>query len=229
MSADYITSFTRSIVIHPETTALIVVDMQYATGSRNHGLGKMLTDQGRIEEAEYRFDRIENFVIPNSAKLLTLFRSLGSHVIYLTYGSELPDCSDAPSHIRGLIKATNNIVGQPEHKIVEALAPKAHELVFNKVTMGGFGSTGIESRLRALDITELVMVGVSTNNCVGMSAMEASDRGFGVVIASDATGTCDAEAQEAFELMFLRLWGRVMTTDDVITEMEANGARQAAQ
>ena len=219
MSADYISEFSHQFSVNPKTTALVVVDLQYATGSRDHGLGRLLQEQGRLEEAHYRFSRIDDLILPNTQKLLSAFRNSNACIVYLTYGAEKEDCSDVPRHISSLVKATNNIKGQQEHEIVDAVRPVAGELVLNKVTMGGFGSTGIESRLRAMGITEIVMVGVSTNNCVGMTAMEASDRGFGVVLVSDATGTCDDSAQAAFEAMFLRLWGRVMVTDDVITEL----------
>ena len=228
MPADYINDFSVPFSIDSKTTALVVVDLQYATGSRTHGLGKMLHEQGRLEEANYRFSRIDDFVLPNTQRLLKVFREAGARVIYLTYGAEKQDCSDVPRHIRGLVQATNNIKGHIEHEIVEAVKPLDDDIVLNKVTMGGFGSTGLESRLRAMGISEIVTVGVSTNNCVGMTAMEASDKGFGVVLVSDATGTCDDQAQAAFESMFLRLWGRVMTTDEVIDEF-SGALSQAAE
>jgi nicotinamidase-related amidase len=228
MPADYINDFNYQFSLNPKTTALVVIDLQYATGSRDHGLGKLLREQGRLEEANYRFSRIDDLVLPNTQKLLKAFRGAGAPVVYLTYGAEKEDCSDVPRHIRALVKATNNIEGHKEHEIVDAVKPLAGELVLNKVTMGGFGSTGIESRLRAMGVTEIVTVGVSTNNCVGMTAMEASDRGFGVVLVSDATGTCDDAAQESYEAMFLRLWGRVINTDDVIQEL-AGEIIQAAE
>ncbi len=228
MPADYINDFNRPFTLNPKTSALVVVDLQYATGSPDHGLGKMLKEQGRLDEADYRFGRIRDLVLPNTQRLLKTFRDAGAAVFYVTYGAELPDCSDVPHHIRGLVQATNNIEGQREHEIVADVAPLPGETVLNKVTMGAFGSTGIEARLRAKGISEIVTVGVSTNNCVGMTAMEASDRGFSVVVVSDATGTCDDEAQAAFEAMFLRLWGRVMTTDDVAAEIEG-AVSQAAE
>lgn len=228
MTADYIEEFSISFSIDPKTTALVVVDLQYATGSPDHGLGNLLREQGRLEEAEYRFSRIADLILPNTKKLLATFRGAGAPVIYVTYGAEHEDCSDVPRHIRGIVKATNNIEGQREHEIVEDIAPKVGETVLNKVTMGAFASTGIESRLRAMGLSNIVTVGVSTNNCVGMTAMEASDRGFGVVLVSDATGTCDDKAQAAYEAMFLRLWGRVMSTDEVVDEL-AGVASQAAE
>lgn len=228
MPADYINDFNSPFSIGPKSTVLVVVDLQYATGSPDHGLGKMLREQGRLEEADYRFSRINDLVLPNTQRLLKAFRDAGAPVVYVTYGAEREDCSDVPRHIRGIVKATNNIEGHKEHEIVSSIAPKPGETVLNKVTMGAFGSTGIESRLRAMGVTEIVTVGVSTNNCVGMTAMEASDRGFGVVLVSDATGTCDDDAQAAFEAMFLRLWGRVLSTDEVTAEL-TGAVSQAAE
>lgn len=228
MAADYINELSNTFTLDPKTTALVVVDMQYATGSREHGLGKMLKEQGRLDEAGYRFGRIDDYVLPNTKLLLEAFRSAGARIVYVTYGAEQADCSDVPIHIRGIVKATSNIEGYREHEIIDVIKPQDGELVLNKVTMGAFGSTGIESRLRAIGISEIVTVGVSTNNCVGMTAMEASDRGFGVVLVSDATGTCDDEAQAAFEAMFLRLWGRVLPTNEVVEEL-SGALSQAAE
>ncbi|MGC6472459.1 MAG: cysteine hydrolase family protein [Parvibaculales bacterium] len=219
--ASYIDEFTRPIDLCPQSTALIVVDMQYASGSRTHGLGKMLGDQGRLDSAQYRFDRIENLVIPNNQKLLACFREVKAKVIYLTVGSVMSDYSDAPAHMRRFYEATNNHEGTKEHEIVAELTPQADEPVFNKVTMGGFASTGLGSYLTTHDIESVVVTGVSTNNCVGMTGMEAADRGFGVVLASDASGTCSDAMQSAFEGTFERLWGRVAQTQSIIEEMKS--------
>jgi nicotinamidase-related amidase len=217
----YINEFSLKFTLRPATTALLVVDMQNATGSLQHGLAKMLRAQGRLEESRYRFDRIQNVVVPNTQKLLAAFRAMRAPVLFITYGAETPDCSDVARHIRAFVQATGNKVGNAEHDIVDALKPLPHEPVLNKTTMGAFGSTGIDSRLRALGVTELVVVGVSTNNCVGMTAMEAADKGYGVVLVSDATGTCSDRMQQAYEEMFLRLWGRVLTTGETIAELRA--------
>ena len=224
---NYIDAFTRSFKLGVGTSALLVVDMQYATGSPSHGLGRLLARQGRLAEAHYRFERIEKLVIPNTARLIDTFRSLSAPVIYVTYGAELPDAADAPAHLRSLIVATDNIAGKREHEIVEALRPQPGELVLNKTTMGAFASTGIDSHLRAMGIGELVVTGVSTNNCVGMTAMEACDRQYGVVLAADATGTCSDDMQEATLRSFRRLWGRVLSTDEVIEEISGPSRRIA--
>ena len=101
--------------------------------------------------------------------------------------------------------------------------------MLNKTTIGAFGSSAIDSALKARGVSEIVVTGVSTNNCVGMTAMEAADRQYGVVLVSDATGTCSDEMQHTTLASFRRLWGRVMSTDEVVRELQgsAPAARSA--
>ncbi|MEO0425641.1 MAG: isochorismatase family cysteine hydrolase [Pseudomonadota bacterium] len=154
-------------------------------------------------------------------RLLDCFRSLNALVVYITLGPTMADYSDAPAHLRKWFEATRNHVGRPEHEIVPALAPHPGDVVLNKTTIGAFGSTAIDSVLRARGIEEIVVTGVSTNNCVGMTAMEAADRQYGVALVSDATGTCSDAMQDATLTSFRRLWGRVASTDEVIAEMKS--------
>ena len=118
----FIDNFSQQFTLVPSRTALLVIDMQNATGNREMGLGKLLAEQGQSESAQYRFDRIDNLLIPNIQKLIAGFREAGAHVIWITYGANAL-MSDAPHHIAPIIKATNNIAGQPEHEVVDALKP----------------------------------------------------------------------------------------------------------
>jgi nicotinamidase-related amidase len=224
----FVDEFTRPFTLEPTSTALVVVDMQYASGSREYGLGRLLAQQGRLAEAEYRFGRIANLIIPNTQRLLECFRALEAKVIFITLGPEAADYSDAPRHLRRWFEATHNHAGNKEHEIVAELQPQANEMVFNKVTIGAFGSTGIDSYLKANGIQAVVVTGVSTNNCVGMTAMEAADRQYGAVLVSDATGTCSDAMQEATLASFRRLWGRVMGTDEVIAELKRQASAAPA-
>ena len=221
MRPTFVDSFSQTVSVNANDTALLVVDMQNATGNRHMGLGKLLAEQGTLDDAAYRFDRIDQVLIPNISRLADAFRSVGAKVVYITYGANMPDASDVPAHIVGIVKATNNIAGQPEHEIVAELTPKADELVINKTTQGAFRSTGIDSHLKAMGVKSVVCVGVSTNNCVAMTAMEACDAQYSVVMVSDGTGTDSEEMQDATLTMLKRLWSRVMTTDEVIAELGA--------
>lgn len=219
MPPTFVDSFSQSVTINASDTALLIIDMQNATGNRTMGLGKILAEQGTLDDAAYRFDRIDQVLIPNISILAEGFRSAGAKVVYVTYGANMPDASDVPAHIAGIVRATNNIAGQPEHEIVAQLTPRPDELVVNKTTQGAFRSTGIDSHFRAMGVKSIVCVGVSTNNCVAMTAMEACDAQYGVVMVSDGTATDSQEMQEATLTMLKRLWSRVMTTDEVLAEL----------
>ena len=52
-----------SFTLKPRKTALVVVDMQYASASRTEGMGKKLASEGNEGLAGWRFDRIEELVI----------------------------------------------------------------------------------------------------------------------------------------------------------------------
>jgi nicotinamidase-related amidase len=220
--AHYIDQFTRPIAIRPEDTALVVVDMQYASGSRTRGLGAHLTRTGQIDDAEYRFSRIEQLLIPNIRKLLTAWREAHAPVIYLKVGSRNADFSDAPPHLKAFFQITNNYDGSAENEIVAELAPMAGETIVFKNTMGAFAGSNLREVFEELGIKSAVYTGVSTNNCVDTTAREAADRGFGSILVADATGTCSDRMQDVTLESFRRLWGRVESTDTVIAELRTN-------
>ena len=57
-----------------------------------------------------------------------------------------------------------------------------------------------------------------------MTSMEACDLQYRVVVTSDATGTDSEEMQEATLTMLKRLWSRVLTSDEVLSELSAGGS-----
>jgi nicotinamidase-related amidase len=216
--ANYIDSLNASFRLDPSLCALLVIDMQYASGSRHHGLGAWLNQHGMLEQAAYRFERIEKTVVPGIGRLLAHFRGRGMKVIYVTLGAVLADYSDAPQHMQPFFKALNNHAGTREHEIIDELKPQAHEIIIHKTTQGAFASSRIDQVLRSLGVKQVVCTGVSTNNCVETTAREASDRGYQAVMVSDATGTCSDEMQNLTLTGFTRLWGRVLSIEQVITE-----------
>ena len=106
--SSYLEALTWPVAIDPADTALVVIDMQYASGSRQHGLGAHLARQGTLADAEYRFHRIESLIIPNTQKLLAAWRAAGAPVIYLTVGARKADLSDAPPHLKAFFQVCNN-------------------------------------------------------------------------------------------------------------------------
>ena len=227
MSA-YLEALTWPVAIDPADTALVVIDMQYASGSREHGLGAHLARQGQLGEAAYRFDRIDNVVIPNTQRLLAAWRATGAPVVYVTLGARKADYSDAPGYLRDFFEVCHNHQGTRENDVVDALKPMPGEPVLLKNTMGAFASTPLAALYDKLGVRTAVYVGVSTNNCVDTTAREASDRGFASILVTDATGTCSEAMQQSSLDSFRRLSGRVVSTDEAIRELAHPAAKKAA-
>ncbi len=219
-SPDYIRAFMADRPVVPAHAALVIIDMQYATGSRQGALSRKLAAE-RSTVGNYRFERIERFVLPNTLRLRERFRQLGQPVLHVTVGAAMPDASDAPVHMRKLFVEFRNHLGSREHEILDELKPLPGEHVLRKTTIGAFASTNIDSLLRALGCEQLYLTGVSTNMCVETTAREAADRGFGVTLVEDACGTTHEDLHLVTMRNFQRLFGRVRSTAESLAELEA--------
>ena len=217
-AADYIKEYMTARAPDRAKSALVIVDMQYASGSREGALGRrMLAERSNL--TDYRFDRIERLVIPNILRLAPLFRAGGGEVVYITQGSERADCADAPPHMRKFYASTGNHVGSREHDILDALAPEPTDFIVNKRSIGAFASTGLDHMLRSLGREQLYVTGISTNMCVETTAREAADRGYAVSLVEDACATTHADLHEGTMRNFARLFGRVVSTDQALAEL----------
>jgi len=218
---DYAAQFNPGFALDPARVALVVVDMQYASGSRKEGLGRLLAEQGNEAQGAYRFDRIEAVVVPTISRLLDFFRARSLRVVFLTVGSELPDYSDLLPHMRGMAAMVGNTEGRREHEILDELLPRPGEAVINKTTMSAFHSSGFERLLRSWGVEQLVFTGVSTNSCVEGTARDAADRGYRCVLVEDGCGAASQRLHDASCENFQRLLGRVAASGAVMDELAA--------
>lgn len=217
---DYIRAYMAERPVDAARAALVMIDMQYATGSRQGALARKLQAEGS-RVGDYRFDRIERSVMPNTLRLRAHFTKLQRPVLHVTIGAARPDALDAPVHMRKLFVEFENHVGSRQHEIVDELKPLPGEHVLRKTTIGAFASTGIDSLLRALGCEQIYLTGVSTNMCVETTAREAADRGYLVTLVEDACGTTHEDLHQATMRNFQRLFGRVCSCDDALRELGA--------
>ena len=217
-AADYIREYMTERRPELAKSALVIVDMQYASGSRGGALGRRMREE-RSNLTDYRFDRIENMVVPNIRRLAPVFRAGGGEVVYVTQGAERADCADAAPHMRRFYAETGNWIGSRDHDILDELKPEPRDWVVNKRSIGAFASTGIDHLLRSLGREALYMTGISTNMCVETTAREAADRGYAVALVEDACATTHADLHQGTVRNFARLFGRVVSTGEALAEL----------
>jgi len=218
---DYVAVYTPRTEIEPARTCLVVVDLMYATGHPETGLGRFLASQGRLHEAEYRYARIAEKVVPNTKRLLDFCRENDIRRVFCTYGSEVSDYSDLTDQMRALCVGTHNRVGEREHEILDELKPLADERVFNKITPSAFTSTPIEIVLRTYGVDTLLFTGVSTNMCVEHTMRDAASYGFHCFLVEDACGADSQAMHDAAVTVVQRLYGTVVSSGEAVAQMEA--------
>jgi biuret amidohydrolase len=224
LSGDAVLEHTLGFVLDPASTALVVIDMQYATACRTTGMGRWLAERGREEECRYRYDRIEELLVPNIGRLLAFFREHDLTRIFVRLGGQMEGCRDLIPHVQELEAAFGNIEGEREFEFLDELAPRPGEPILTKLSASAFTSSNIDALLRNLGVRTIVVTGVSTSQCVDLTARDAADRGYASLVVEDAVAEDRPDYHDWTLEQFRRLFGRVATTDEVLAEL---GARLA--
>jgi len=217
-SITHVAGVRRSLEHH--NTALLCIDMQYLDAARGHGVFANAESANMpVEAQDYYFERLDNLVLPNVARLQAAFRARELEVIHTRIQSLTQDGRErSPGHKRLGLHAPP---GSKEAEFLEVVAPLENEIVINKTASGVFNSTNIEYVLRNLQIDGLFVVGVYSNECVSTAIRDACDLGFYVTLISDACATVTPELQNATITTMKDRYARVFTTDEAIAELQA--------
>ncbi|KAL7271066.1 hypothetical protein RUND412_006197 [Rhizina undulata] len=174
----------------PETTALVVIDMQ----------NDFCSPGGYLDHQGYPLVP-SRAPIPHIASLLTAFRTY-SFPIFFTREGHRADLSDLTP--RELFRSRNNpsglgigdpgpmgrllIRGEKGHDIIPELYPIPGEPIVDKPGRSAFTYTDFELLLKVKGVKNLVICGVTTDVCVATTMREASDRGFDCLLVRNACG-----------------------------------------
>jgi nicotinamidase-related amidase len=181
--------------LDPETTALVVIDMQ-RDFLEPGGFGELLGNDVSLLAAA---------VEPLKA-VLAAAREAGMTIVHTREGHR-PDLTDCPPSKRARGGLTTGIGdagpkgrilvrGEYGHDIVDELAPAPGEVVLDKPGKGSFYATDLELILRNGSITSLIVTGVTTEVCVHTTVREANDRGFECLVLADCCGSYFPEFHE---------------------------------
>jgi len=172
-------------------------------------------------------------IIPTVRQLLDSFRARGRPIIH-TKEAHRPDLSDCPPAKRQRGKPRLRIgdhgpmgriliAGEPGNDIVPALAPQPGETVLEKPGKGAFYRTNLQELLTAMNVTHLILAGVTTEVCVQTTMREANDRGYECLLVEDATASYFPAFKQA-TLEMIRAQGAIVgwtaTTADVLRALE---------
>ncbi len=138
--------------------------------------------------------RVRNALRKVSPALGRLLQRARTHAIPIIYVNDNkgPWRSDAPSLIRHCQAAKRAL---PE--FAQVLGPQSRDFILLKPRHSGFYGTPLEPLLQDMNVDTLILVGISTESCVWMTACDAYTRGFDVVVPRDTAAGLSARAVAA--------------------------------
>ena len=184
-------------ILNPQHTALIIWDVQ-----------KMLVDN------VYNKDEF----LSKINELLAAARSKNMRVFF-TKITPLPPDFESPARKYSSSKMKFNMSQLPKEAFDLAIKPEDREIVLNKNTASIFIGTNFELMMRNARLETIIIAGIATEIGVESTARDASNRGFYVVVDSDASSSGDRAAHERSLANMKKLFD-VLTTDEIISSLD---------
>ena len=157
-------------------------------------------------------------VVRHAAQLATAFRRRGLPVVLVNVTGGPSGRTDARRSGRG---GGGSAAFPPEwSELIDELDLQPTDHLITKRRRNAFHDTGLDTLLRDLGVTQVVLAGISTSSGVESTARAAYDYGYHVVLATDAMGDPDAEAhRNSIERIFPKT-GETATTAEITDMME---------
>lgn len=207
---------TRDIALQADHSALLFIDVQNFSVRREGGEFKDLPEAETTGKYGHYFDRLSKIALPNMQKLQKGFRKAGIEVMYTTIESLTLDGRDRSLDYK--ITGFNVPKGSWDGKVVDEIAPEGDEIVFPKSSSSVFVSTHIDYVLRNLGISQIVLCGLLTDQCVESAVRDACDLNYLVTLVPDACATY-TQTRHDRSLSTIAGYCRQVNTDDLLAEI----------
>ena len=148
--------------------------------------------------------------VRRAARLATAFRRRDLPVVLVNVTGRAPGRTDANRSGAG------GAAFPPEwSELVDELDVRPTDHLITKRRRNAFHDTGLDTLLRDLGATQVVLAGISTSGGVESTARAAYDYGYHVVLATDAMSDPDADAhRNSIERVFPKI-GETATTAEI--------------
>lgn len=147
-------------------------------------------------------------VIERVSMMATAFRAQGLPVVLVNVTGAPKVRTERPRPNRALPAGWADLIPELNRQ------PQDHAVTKN--TPGAFTKTDLETYLRALGITQIVIAGVATSNGVEVTARQAHELGFNIAFAIDAMTDLDADAHTYSVTRVFPKIGETGTVDEIL-------------
>jgi biuret amidohydrolase len=159
-------------------------------------------------------------VIPNGARVCAAARSAGVPVIHCTAGRR-PDDRGSNRNARLFNAILHSDIrmdlGTPAADVVSEFAVAPSDFVLSRIHgLNPMAGTDLDSILRNLGVTTIVVIGVSINVAITNLVMDAVNLNYQVVLVRDAVAGVPPSYADAVIDNTLSLLATVITTDELV-------------
>ena len=198
------------IHLDPATTALLVIDIQNTY---------IEPKESPEENALWQpfFDRMRDTVIPNTKKLIDDCRAKGVEIIYARIACHKTDGRDRSLSQK---KPGFNYLLLPkdeeEGQVVPELEPDPDDIVIIKTTDSALTGTNLRLILRNMEIKDVIITGIFTDQCVSSTVRSLADESFGVVVVDECCAAATMELHEAELRIINMIYCHVVSKDEIM-------------
>lgn len=191
-----------------ENVALVVIDMQNG----------FCSPKGSCARVGLPVEELASSINP-CVDLIAAARAASVPIIYTRYAYK-PDYSDGGILINELLPVLaeeNGLKGGTwDVEVIDECKPASGDIVIDKNRPSAFYTPAFEETLKAKNITQVVICGVTTNICVESTARDASQRDYQTFVVRDAVAEFDLDRHNNALLGLEMLFAAVVDTADVI-------------
>ena len=198
------------IHLDPAATAVLVVDIQ----------NTYLEDKDTPEETaawQPFYARMRETVIPNTRRLIDEYRAQGAEIIFARIA-----CLKQHGRDRSLSqkKPGFNYLLLPKDEeggqVVPELAPESDDITIMKTTDSALTGSNLRLLLRNMEIQNVVVAGIFTDQCISSTVRSLADESFDVVLVEDCCAAATMELHEAELKIINMIYCHVVRLDDAL-------------
>lgn len=203
------------IILDPTKTALMVIDIQ------NIYLEPKDTPE---ETARWQpfYDRMRQTVIPNTRRLIDECRTRGVEIVFARIACHKQDgrdrsLSQKKPGFNYLLIPKDEETGQ----VVPELAPEGDDIVILKTTDSALTGSNLRLILRNMEITDVIVAGIFTDQCVSSTVRSLADESFGVVVVDECCAAASMDLHEAELRIINMIYCHVVSLQDALGFLKA--------
>ena len=199
----------EDIVLDPAKTALLVIDIQNTY---------LEIDPDPVEAARWApfRERMNQTVIPNTADLIAYCRKRGVEVVFARIA-----CLKRDGRDRSLSQKKpgwNNLLlpkDREDSQLVPELTPDPDDIVVLKTTDSALTGTNLRLLLRNMEISDVVVAGIFTDQCISSTVRSLADESFGVVVVEDCCAAATMELHRNELKSINMIYCHVVQSEDI--------------